>query len=145
MKTTILTIVIAAAGLVLAGCCKQEPTSPSESGTKAADSAATDLSKAVEAAKAAGEKAATDVSKQVQETASAASAKVQELIDKTKKLIADNKYQDASAIIEELTGYKLTPEQQKLVDALKEQIQKALASKAATDGASAVGGLLPKK
>lgn len=145
MKNTFLSIAIAAAGLVLVGCSKQEPPPSTDSGSKAADSAVTDLSKTVEAAKTAGEKAVADVSKQVQDTTAAASAKVQGLIDKAKNLITENKYQDASAVIQELTGYKLTPEQQKLVDGLKEQIQKALASKAATDGASAVGGLVPKK
>jgi ElaB/YqjD/DUF883 family membrane-anchored ribosome-binding protein len=145
MRIKILSVTIAVAGLALAGCSKQEPTGASETGTTSADTAATDLTKTVEAAKTAGEKAVADVSKQVQETTAAASAKIQGLIDKAKNLIAENKYQDASAVIQELTGYKLTPEQQKLVDGLKEQIQKALASKAATDGASAVGGLVPKK
>lgn len=145
MKTRIFLAALAVSGVVLAGCSKQEPPPATESGSKAAESAATDLSKTVEAAKTAGEKAVADVSKQVQDTTAAATAKVQGLIDKAKSLVVENKWQDASAVIQELAGYKLTPEQQKLVDGLKEQIQKALASKAATDGASAVGGLLPKK
>lgn len=136
---------MALSGLVLAGCSKQDPIPSSDTGAQAADSAVTDLSKTVEAAKTAGEKAVADVSKQVQDTTAAASAKAQGLIDKARSLIAENKYQEASAVIQELSGHKLTAEQQKLVDGLKEQLQKALAGKAATDGASAVGNILGGK
>ena len=147
MKSLFLFVTVAAAGLLLPGCTKQEPTAtPStESGVKAADSSATDLTKTVETAKATAEKVVTDASKQVQATAAAASSKVQELLDKAKKLVAENKYQDASAIIQELTGYQLTPDQQKLVEGLKAEIQKALANKATSEGASAVGNILGGK
>lgn len=140
MKITSLSVAIAVTGLVLAGCTKQETPPSTDTGAKPADAAATDLVKTVETAKAAGEKAVADASKQVQETAAAANAKVQELIDRAKNLITENKYQDASAVIQELTGYKLTPEQEKLVNGLKEEIQKALASKAAKDAAGNILG-----
>jgi hypothetical protein len=144
MSLKVLSVAMAVAGLVLAGCSKQEPAPSPETGSKAAGTATTELTKTVEAAKTAGEKAVADVSQQVQETTAAASAKAQGLIDKAKNLIAEKKYQDASAVIQGLTGYKLTAEQQKLVDGLKEQLQKALAGKAAADGASAVGNVLKK-
>jgi hypothetical protein len=43
-----------------------------------------------------------------------------------------------------LTGMTLSDAQQKIVDALKEQIQKAISTKAAESGASAVGNILKK-
>jgi hypothetical protein len=150
MKATSFCVLIALTGLILAGCSK--PESATESGAKATtDAAGTDLAKTVETAKAAGEKIVADASQQVQDTAAtatkqvqdataAASTKGQELIDKAKKLIAENKYQDASAILQELTGYKLTPEQEKLVLGLKDEITKALASQAAKDAAGNILG-----
>jgi Arc/MetJ-type ribon-helix-helix transcriptional regulator len=64
------------------------------------------------------------------------------LIDKAKSLIAEGKFSDASSVLQQLTGLSLTSEQTKLVDGLKEQIQKALAAKAAGDAAGAAGGFL---
>jgi hypothetical protein len=46
--------------------------------------------------------------------------------------------------LQQLGSLTLTPEQQKMVDDLKKIIQTALGNKAATDGASAVQGLLNK-
>ena len=64
------------------------------------------------------------------------------MIDKAKNLVADGKFSDATTVLQQLTGLSLTVEQQKLVDGLKDQIQKALAAKAAADAAGAAGNLL---
>jgi hypothetical protein len=49
------------------------------------------------------------------------------------------------ASLNQVTGQKLTPEQQSLVQSLKEQVQKAMeaAVKTTNAAAKAVGGLLP--
>jgi hypothetical protein len=61
-------------------------------------------------------------------------------IDKAKALITEKKYQDALASLQQLTGYQLTPEQQKTVTDLKATIQSALGS----DAAKAMEGWLKK-
>jgi hypothetical protein len=72
------------------------------------------------------------------------SAKTQGLIDKAKSLIAESKFSDASSVLQQLTGQTLSGDQAKLVDALKEQIQKALAAKATDNAAGAAGNLFKK-
>jgi hypothetical protein len=60
-------------------------------------------------------------------------------------LVSEKKYTDATAMVSKLTNYQLTPDQQKLVDDLKAQLQKALGGQAADEGKKALGGLLPPK
>ena len=67
-------------------------------------------------------------------------AKVQVVIDKARGLITENKFADASSVLQQLTGLSLSADQAKLVDSLKEQIQKALAAKTAENAAA--GNLL---
>ena len=69
---------------------------------------------------------------------------VQMLIDKAKSLIAENKFSDASGVLQQLSGQSLNGEQKTLVESLKEQIQKALAAKATENAAGAAGNLLKK-
>jgi hypothetical protein len=71
-------------------------------------------------------------------------AKTQELIDRAKSLVADGKLSDASSVLQQLAGRSLSADQTKLVDDLKERLQKALVAKAATDASSAAGDLLKK-
>jgi hypothetical protein len=120
-------LLIGSTGMI--GCSKQNETPPTATqNEKALGNAASEAQKTVtgatEQAKETGQKSAT-------EAASAAQSQVQGIIDQAKALMAQNKYSDALALLQQkLTGLQLTPEQQKLVDALKEQIQKAIASAA---------------
>lgn len=70
--------------------------------------------------------------------------KVQGLIDRVKSLIAEGKFTDASSVLQQLAGQSLSSDQAKLVDGLKEQIQKALAAKAAENAAGSAGNLLKR-
>jgi hypothetical protein len=130
-KTLLLTLA-AALALGLAGCGKNETgTTAADNANMAADTTAVAATTAVaEATNAAATMNAAD------------NSQVQELIDKAKSFIAETNFSDASSTLQQLAGQSLTDEQQKIVDGLKDQIQKALAAKAAGDAAGAAGGLL---
>ncbi|MCL5099145.1 MAG: hypothetical protein M1608_16730 [Candidatus Omnitrophica bacterium] len=103
-----------------------------------------DLTQKVAAAKAATEKATAVNTMAETLMATNATEKVQGLIDTAKQLIADNKFADALRTLTDLSKLKLTDTQQKMVDALKEQVNKSLANKTATEAGKALDGLLPK-
>jgi len=109
---------------------------------KTADAANAEAAKTADAAKAQAVKTA-DAAK-VEGVKAADASKTQGLIDKVKSLIAENKFTDASSVLEQLSGQSLSADQAKLVDSLKEQIQKALTAKAADNAGTAVGNLLKK-
>jgi hypothetical protein len=94
----------------------------------------------VEAARV--EAARVEAAKAAEAAKSADNSKFQGLIDKAKSLIAENKLSDASSVLQQLAGQSLSGEQQKVVDGLKAQIQKALIAKAAGDAAGSAGNLL---
>ena len=107
---------------------------------KAADAAKAEAAKTAEAAKAEAARVADAAKVEAAKTAEAAkaeaaktadNAKTQGLIERAKSLIADGKLSDASSVLQQLTGQTLSGDQTKLVESLKEQIQKALAAKAA--------------
>ena len=142
--------------LGLAGCSKNEPVTPvADDANKAANSTADAVAGTVDAAKVEAAKVeaakvevpkadATTVAVPADATKAAESAKDQGLIDKAKGLVAENKLSEASSLLQQLAGRTLTPEQTKLVDGLKEQIQKALAANVTENAAGAVGNLLKK-
>ena len=89
--------------------------------------------------------AAKEVTDQAAAQVKAAQQQAQGLIDQSKTYVSEKKYQEALGSLSQLTNLKLTPEQQKLVDDLKAQIQSALAKATATDPAAALGGALGGK
>lgn len=156
---------VAALALGLTACNKNEPATPAadienkagDSTTAAAvagaaETAEAEATKATEAIKAEALKAEVTNTVEITNAAQAThgaqltntedSSKIQELIDKAKALVAESKFADASSVLQQLVGQTLTDKQKKLVDALKEQIQKALTAKAAENAAGSAGDLL---
>jgi len=147
-----ITLFTATALLALAvGCKKEEPPKPVETpktaakdmqaiGTAVKDLAEKGVDKAKEGAaavKAGAVKAVDAVKTEAKSLTASATDKAQEIISKAQSLVDAGKFQDALTALNNLKGMTLTDAQQKLVDGLKAQIQKALADKAA-------GGLFGK-
>lgn len=159
MKTLNTVLVATCALLVGATGCgkKEEPPAPPATPPSASQQPASPVKTAVDAAQAQtqvvkeqAKEATTTVQAQatnVQTQAAAAMAKAQGLIDQAQTFIAEKKWSEALTSLNQLTGQKLTTEQQSLVQRLKEQAQKALeaVTKAAAtnEAAKAIGGLVP--
>lgn len=79
-------------------------------------------------------------------TSAATQQKLTELAADVKQLVAEGKTTEAMQKVEStLAGLKLTPEQQKVIDGFKQQVQDALAKKTADSATKAATDLLKPK
>jgi len=62
-----------------------------------------------------------------------------------KEVVAKKDYAGGMTLVKDLASYQLTPEQKKVVDGLKLELQKLAGSQAADEGKQALGGLLERK
>jgi hypothetical protein len=63
-------------------------------------------------------------------------------ITNLKTVVAQKDYTQGMNLVNQLTNYQLTPDQQKVVDGLKAEVQKALGGKATGDATKALGNVL---
>jgi len=151
MKTTHIVTAFALSGvLALASGCGKSDDGTSMGGTSdkstmqqmsnAAVKAADTVQSTAAAAKETVTKDANAVAKATTDAAAKANDAVQGIIDQAKTLVGQKSYQPALDTLGKLTSYKLTDDQQKVVDDLKAQIQKLMTA----DAGKAVNSLLGK-
>lgn len=110
--------------------------------SKAEAARVAEAAKTAEAAKAEAARVADAAKAEAAKTAD--NAKTQGVIDNAKSLIAAGNYTDATSLLQQLAGKILSDDQSKLVESLKEQIQKAIVDKAAENAVGSAGNLLKK-
>lgn len=166
MKTiTTLALLTACGSLALSTGCGSNETASAPAPDKAATTATAPAGKSAEAAattaaadttkqqadaaKMAAEQMAADKLAQMNSAAAQESQRVQGLIDSVKQLSGQNKFAEALKMLAELSKSKLTPDQQAMVDSLKQATEKqaaqAMTDKAGAGAASAIGGALGGK
>jgi hypothetical protein len=118
---------------------KETETTARETTDQAVETAKETAATAAREAEAAATAAKESASQAVADTQAGLNQQAQTLIAKAKDLIASSNYAEAGETLKKLSEFRLTPEQQKTVDELKAQIQKALSG---TDAGKAIGNLL---
>jgi hypothetical protein len=151
MKIEIILVATAGALILTMGCSKNEDMSSPPAPPVASETPAREAQKAVTTAETQAEAVkdkVADAAAGTQAQVDAAGSKIGDLIEQARKYLAENKPSDALTVLNQLVGQKLTPEQQSLVQSLKEQAQKAvqaaLKSNVTDEAAKAAGGLLKK-
>jgi hypothetical protein len=129
---------------------KQMEAAKAADAAKVAEAAKAEATKQpAEAEKLAAEKTAADKLAQTAAAAAQEKGRIQSLIDTAKNLTGQNKYAEALKLLGELANLKLTPEQQALVDGLKQTAQRQAAQgatdKAAAGASKAIGDALGGK
>ena len=127
---------ITAVTLLFSGCGKQETKAPAASTVPAPTGATPEVNamkatvdKTNEQSKPAADQFSADMTKQAQR-----------VIDKSKLLIGDKRYQEAINLLQQVAASKISSEQRKIVEDLIAQAQKLMAS----DMGQAVQGILKK-
>jgi vacuolar-type H+-ATPase subunit H len=132
MKTTPINIIGTAslAVLVCLGCQQSETTEVDTSPT----------GEVVEEVTL--EETVTETAETAKQVIGDANAKAQEILTQAQNLVGEKKYEEAASLLQKLSEFELTPDQQKMLDDLTTAIQKAMESDAVKEGTKALGNVL---
>lgn len=131
MKTiTNIIATVSLAAVVCVGCQQSETT---EVDTLAPEEVVEEVSI---------EETVTETAETAKQVISDTNAKAQELLTQAQNLVGEKKYEEAASLLQKLSDFELTPEQQKMLDNLTASIQKAMESGAVQEGTKALGNVL---